>query len=406
MTETPLDICKVCLQERNIRKLEEITDLQWEEHYYDITNSILNPNIQYQALFVLKKPIREELSRICLPHEWLLIGEDILDIQINSSYCPYYKCSYQQDKDRLIIDIPKSLFHNFDSMYLLANIQEVWKSKLIPFNKFLNRLNIDDFKESDINTRYLYKAFIQRKFFRRKKYIFHFLIENDPFEKIDLVDMWVKIPNICKLEEKDVFFSENMEDIFNKVDISYLDILNKRKIQKITGKKRKKLSNDKLRENSKTKQEGISNSLKKLVSMSYQSSKVDHDIYHKRFEDLKGFLLFRFKIKFKFEILIWFYLPIIFCIMQLTLSICSMFFYQSLITILPEFDSWTFFIFSINIFVLLLVSLNWGSIKLLSLFKPKIFRIYFTILLISIVILIISLIWRSILIPILTNTLN
>lgn len=396
------DKCKECEKEELTFKIEDIANLQWEEHHTDFTNSIFNPNGQYQALFILNKEKIKKINNVCLPQEWLLSGEDIVDLMINNRYCPFYQCPYQK---RLIIDLPSSLIADYNSFYLIANYQEVWNTKLIAFQKFLNRINITNVSLTDINQRYLHKALVKNEFFKRKRYIFHFYIASDPFEKIEMVDSWVKISKICKLEKSEIIFSKEINPIYNLADLNYLDILNKKKFRTILGKELiKDITKEKLRsiknQKENEKKNVFSENYNEKEEMSYQSSEKDFYLYHKRFKNLKGYLLFRVELKFRWEFLIWFYLPIIFSGIQMLFSFSYVFIYEILERFLPGFNSWVFLVFSMNIFVLLLIAVNWGSFQLLSIFKPNIYRKYFVLLLISVIFLIISLILGPILNPI------
>lgn len=148
--------CKTCPREGTYR-IKVITNLLWEEHHHDYSKSILNPILQYQALFLIKnkestgKSIKN-IKRICFPEGWMLKGEDIIDIRINNSYCPFFNCVFQgEENNHLVVDLHDAPLRNGDSFYFIANSQDIWRTKVNAFSGFLNRFIIfnNKLKNSD-----------------------------------------------------------------------------------------------------------------------------------------------------------------------------------------------------------------------------------------------------------------
>ncbi len=439
--------CKTCPREETYR-IEVITRLVWEEHHHDYSKSILNPLLQYQALFLINekdstdKPITN-IKRICFPEGWMLKGEDIIDIRINNSYCSFFNCAFQDEEKHLVVDLQNAPLSTGDSFYFIANIQDIWSTKVEAFSSFLDRFIIfnNELKNSDkqknsengsnndeekrrkkktlellqkkINTDYLEEAYTKKPLFKSKKYIFHYLIYCTPMKKIDLVDYWIKIPNICEIEESCVWDSNSEKTCEMIVDEKYLSILNRKKLKKILQdvpeieeiqnselKKVKKLYQEKidsLKINS--SEENLSEELKEdgfkeIGRLRYQSSEVDHQLYHQRVENLTTSILIRNVLKFKKEILRWYRLPLFLSVLQIILALGYLFCYDFIMYFLPEFNSWVFLTFSINILTLLLISLNWGTIQHLRLFKPGIYSKYLTYILVSLTILIVAIIFQ------------
>lgn len=452
--------CKTCPREETYR-IEVITRLIWEEHHHDFSKSILNPKLQYQALFLINKkdstdnPITN-IKRICFPKDWMLKGEDIIDIRINNSYCPFFNCVFQDEEDHLVVDLHNTPLSGGDSFYFIANIQDIWRTKVDAFSRFLDRFiifnnelkNSDNQKNSEngsnndeekkkrldrlqkkINTDYLEEAYTKKSLFKSKKYIFHYLIYCTPMEKIDLVDYWIKIPNICEIEESCVWDSNSEKTCKMIADEKYLSILNRKKLKKILqdepkmekieeiqNSDLKKVKNDYQKKikclNIKSSEENLKEILKKngseekfkenlkkngykeIGSLRYQSSEIDHQLYHLRVKNLTTSILIRNVLKFKKEIIRWYRLPLFLSGLQIILALIYLFFYDFIIYFLPEFNSWVFLTFSINILTLLLISLNWGTLQQLRLFEPKIYSKYLIYILASLTILIVAIIFQ------------
>ena len=62
--------------------LKEVSELIWEEHHLDFSNSLITPIYQYQAVFKINKKI-QNIQRICLPDGWFIEGGDIIEFKIN-----------------------------------------------------------------------------------------------------------------------------------------------------------------------------------------------------------------------------------------------------------------------------------------------------------------------------------
>ncbi len=151
----------ICCQDDRIFKLEDISRDQWEEHHYDCSKSLINPRIQFQGLFIINCENIDELEtmkRICLPNNWFLRGEDILDFKINNLESPYYKCLIKRRNPRLIIDIHELSLKRGDAIFLIVNLQDTMKTKEKSFKNFLIRIGCSKkkIKKLDLDYAFLY----------------------------------------------------------------------------------------------------------------------------------------------------------------------------------------------------------------------------------------------------------
>ena len=378
----------------------------WEKHLLDCSKSIINPLYQYQGVYnidikneeITKKNEKSKLKylnsvqKVCLPKDWFLCGEEIIDIKLNNNECIYCKCP--QKFNRLVIDLNNLKLKSGDIINLIAITQHTLEFRSDLLKMFLElKFNVENIKFD-----YYY---LEKKVFTSgilfPKYKSFLITTSEPFEKILNLDYWLKIPDLFEFEINEFYMVDKKDYSYieDKFVLEFLNIVKKRKLMKCIinyseikesfkkiRKKRKELKN-KIEQN----KEKIKKSTE-IKSALYQFTQENTRNYNFKQKELDRYLIWESEIKFNFMIKMWFWIPLIIACIPTFIAfnfLISYWFGMSLINFsVLNFNTWLLFTISLTISTWILLALNWDPLKRLQLFQQKVYKIYFIILLISI----------------------
>lgn len=378
--------------------LEEIMELQWEEHHLDFSKSLLNPKYQFQAVYKYKNNSYLKLKRICLPNDWFLYGDDIIDITINSDQCPYCRCSFH---NKLVIDLKKVITPcSEDLFYLIVNTQITMKYNSKVFEDMLMYFNEDNLQERDLNVNLenLKKYYLTKNNIIFSEYTYDFGTSPEPFKKIRNIDFWITIPKICKFKENNFYTEKGYEIVYKRYYLDLLKKLKKRKFKKIISKenysklKDKKSFEREIRDDpdvdfTEFKRGKEKRYLKKAI---FQKIEKNSQSYHYNHENLEDFLVWDGKIVFTRTMKTRVIFPLLVACIFIFFSCDYLrfnFFNNSLINytqLVGYFNTWNLLILSLNACIWLLLALTWETNKYLKFFSSRIYILYFFVLFILI----------------------
>ncbi|MBD3228659.1 MAG: hypothetical protein GF329_10790 [Candidatus Lokiarchaeota archaeon] len=381
-------------------KLHEISELIWEGHHFDFTNSLLNPIYEYQAVFRINKG-KENVQRLFIPDDWFIYS-NILEFKINSRPCSYHRC-YNHPKQRHYIVEAFETSRNLqigDQILFVVRLQKTYKSYFYNIIEMIRKYSNCEDAVDQIRYNKLYNKRYKKRHYWFGQYPTVYIETADPFRNIKQVDLWIKIPNVCNL--KNIEILESTRCVLNQMD--KLEILKSASKRSLFDRIFRRSISNKLRNLGINCDEFINevenesrignfnsriNRCKELTTrstpdfMKFKEEK-NAKIYYKTIKNLRNSHRFYFNIGYNRKREFLFFIPVILALILGSISltyIIGKIFNFNCLSFITNLKLWDMLFASITASLWPMIALNWSHNQTILQHEPQMLIYYLSIIL-------------------------